>query len=143
MRKLKLLVASVTLLGSVAYAQTQQEVIDRIVLAVQQGLILAFDNNKCPDGWEEYRVASGRFLIGAVPGEIEVGIPGGSSVHGHPGSTTSEWPGYANRKDDNGSDSHSSASDHKHRLHIAETDQLPPHVGVIFCRIEKLPARTP
>ena len=143
MIKMKIMVVLIALVGAVAYGQTQQEVIDRIVLAVQQGLILAFDNNKCPYGWEEYKVASGRFLIGAVPGEIEVGVPGGSSVHGHPESTTSEWFGYAHRKEDDGSDSHSSASNHKHHLQITETDQLPPHIGVTFCRIEKEPAESP
>ena len=141
--KMKLLVAAVVLVGSAAYGQTQQEVIDLIVLAVQQGLILPFDNNECPKGWVEYTAASGRFLVGAVPDSIEVGVPGGDSKHGHPKSTTTEWSGYAHRKDDDGSDSHSSASNHRHHLQIAETDQLPPHIGVKFCQIEKKPVQAP
>ena len=138
--KIKLMVAAIILVASSLYGQTAQEIIDSIVLAVQQGLILPFDNNECPEGWEEYTAAAGRFLIGAVPGKYDVGVPEGDYNHGHPNSSTSEWPGYADKKDDDCCDGHSSRSNHRHRLQISESEWLPPRVGVLFCRIEKRPA---
>ena len=106
-------------------------VLEAVAEAIEHDAIIAFESQRCPHGWTEYKRAQGRFLLGA-DGQIVPGDTDGDVLHSHTG-TTSEILGYATRKDDDCCDNHSSNSDHRHALHIENGGSLPPYLAVTFC----------
>ena len=106
-----------------------------------EGAIIAFDADRCPpDGWSEYRRATGRVLLGLgiietanKEYDLRAGDIGGQIEHSHTGrtSSTSNNP----RKDDDSSDGHV-APIHSHSVTTDIQENFPPFVAVIFCRYD-------
>ena len=94
-----------------------------------KGAIIAFERNECPDGWEPYPAARGRFLLGAngdLPDKegnlspIDVGDTGGNWVHGH--RLVRPDRRVYRRADDDCCDNV-----------VANEVSVPPYIGVLFC----------
>lgn len=49
--------------------------------SVPRGAVVAFDKTECPDGWERYQLADGRFLLGSDKDGGNVNEEGGSASH--------------------------------------------------------------
>lgn len=106
------------------------------------GAIVAFDLEECPDGWEEFKPADGRFLVGV--GRLieddprfvfQLGDSGGTAMHRH--FERAERAELAEGTGD-GSNVHRdpSASEPAHHRHFQtnRVDHYPPYVGVRFCK---------
>lgn len=137
-----LLIAAGPVQGQSTPTQSQAEkalqsmdpvVLLRLISALQHGAIIAFDAQSCPVGWQEYEKASGRFLLGTAREELH-GLTGGENVHTHEASTGGGHG--AQRKDDDGSDSHVSVPDHYHSFTTMQAEHIPPYVGVRFCTFQ-------
>lgn len=99
------------------------------------GTIVGFASGTCPDGWYEYRRATGRFLLGvrAEPdAEFLVGDRGGFATHGHVGET-GHARGAGHGTDNDRSDPFVSEPGHAHRVSTDSVDHTPPYVDVTFC----------
>ena len=115
--------------GVVGFGQSQT-LEKQITEILRHGVILPFENDSCPGGWEEYKKASGRFLRGK-DADSAYGTVGGNSEHDHSGS--------ANRSNvrlgvDNDDDHLVSNWDHYHELSIDAANHEPPYVAVVFCK---------
>ena len=148
-KKRLLVAAAVLMAGTLAHGDPladlthkEKESLVLLVKALDDGLILPFLATDCPEKWDRYTDANGRFIVGS--GQFAGGaksIPLGPAGnldygHDHPKAITEELNGgSAHRKDDDRSDSHSSASNHQHTVTIATSEWLPPHFGVVFCRL--------
>ena len=96
------------------------------------GAIIAFDLDKCPDGWEEFLSAEGRFLRGKDHDEVPRQL-GGSDKHTHAASTTASG---ARAGVDNDDDHSVSTSNHNHAVKVEEQENVPEYVAVLFCRLK-------
>ena len=102
--------------------------LERLQRQLSAGLIVAFDRQSCPDGWEPYNKGVGRFLIGAHEGAPH-GTVGGTSSHSHSGRT---GVGGDARGVDNDNDHWPSANEHRHDFTTSTEDHIPPYVSVLF-----------
>ena len=96
------------------------------------GAIIAFDLDTCPDGWEEFRYAEGRFLRGKDHDEVPRQL-GGSDRHAHIATTGT---GGSGRGVDNDNDVTVSDHGHRHTVETDERDNVPEYVAVLFCRLK-------
>ena len=97
------------------------------------GAVIAFDLDECPDGWDEFVVAEGRFLRGMTDSEKH-GQRGGTAQHLHNASTETSG---AVRGVDNDDDHTVSNWDHYHAVKVEEQEHLPEYVAVLFCRLRE------
>ena len=109
--------------------------LESIVAALQKDALVPFVAGKCPEGWEKYDNADGRFLIGTTSdntyGEpIVYGDLGGNLYHTHSGTTN----GVGGRGSDNDSD-FTAAVPHSHSYTTDASFHTPRYVGVIFCQL--------
>ncbi|MEO9894797.1 MAG: hypothetical protein ABJD13_02480 [Paracoccaceae bacterium] len=96
------------------------------------GTILPMVGPNCPNGWDAYEEAQGRFLIGTgiTEGvEFKLGDKQGSVGHNHSGTTSST--GKVRGEDDK---DHSAApANHSHSFTTSTSQNLPPYLVVNYC----------
>ncbi|GAB4063950.1 hypothetical protein GCM10028812_00140 [Ancylobacter sonchi] len=107
-------------------------------IATPKGAVLAFDSDKCPEGWTDFGQASGRTIVGADPsnpmfnlGKIggRVDIPmDGQHNHAVQGRRNELNGRFGN---DNGDDDWSTVANGAHNH---GGDNMPPYIALKLCK---------
>lgn len=113
----------------------------RAPIAIPRNVVLAFDQAECPEGWERYNEADGRFILGVREG-MPLRATGGSEAHrltieempthdhgavfggdGRKAGMLNEWPyhasGYERMRPTGGGRPH---------------NNMPPYIALIYCK---------
>lgn len=119
------------MIGSVAYAQGPE---------LPSGAVVAFDLKECPEGWDDFKPAAGRFLVG-VGRLIEddhprfrfrLGETGGTMTHRH--FERAENADNAGDISNSHRDPPTSKPAHRRQFETNRVDHYPPYVGVRYCK---------
>lgn len=125
--------SAVSLLVSTAHAQSNDSKDEGHFLP--SGAIVAFDRDDCPPEWVDFNPADGRVLIGTGKmGDVVVELKsfGGELTHGHSGRTSATQN--VSQRGDDDSERVVSISRHTHDFTTGKESNLPPYVGVRFCK---------
>lgn len=126
------IVAGSLALAFIAYPALSDD--DLIPIKLPPGAIIGFVGLlDCPDNWEKWDIARGRFLRG-VDDENAAGSIGGNPTHFHEGST-SQGGRRTQRGVDRDNDYHTSDITHSHTFTTDEQSNDPRYVSVLFCRL--------
>jgi hypothetical protein len=95
-------------------------------------LVIAVDSGKCPDGWTDFNIAAGRFILGASNAYPVMSTGGRSDIptdgnHRHP---REQFSGHGFGDDNN---------DNQYRTGVAgghnhDGNNMPPFVALKFCK---------
>ena len=102
------------------------------VTGLPDGSIMAFRSESCPEMWDEYEPAQGKFLRG-IDSSSEKNGDTENWHHQHSGRTNTIILG-ATHHADRGGDFSASEVKHQHIIKITDEEIIPPYIGVLFCR---------